>query len=729
VASDSPSGEPLVSVLVAAHDAEATIELAVHSVLDQTLGDLELIVVDDCSADRTAERLSAVDDPRLVVIRNDENRGLAASLDTALDCARGRYVARLDADDVALADRLERQVAALAARPGLALVGSAVLEIDERGVPGSRHAAPRGRAGVRWHALFGAPFFHPTVLVDRDVLVRHDLRYDPSFEESEDYDLWTRLLRVADGDNLGEVLTLRRVHRGQASKRRGALQRRLQLEVARGAIAEVAPELTRDEAELAWRVGSGDVVVAQSDEAVAAFLRLVEAFGRRHGSRARRAIAPVAARRLARVGAAGAALRLDPLLVPRLARDRLRARRLRRADTAAAHASLAGLAAASGSPLRVVLVSPEPTPYRSPLLDLVAERPEVDLTVAYAARTVASRGWSVEPGHRAIFLRGVRLRGLRRLLRHDYALTPGIWRVLGAARPDVLVATGWSTFPSQAAIAWARRRRVPYLLLVSSHDDDPRPGWRRAAKRLVVPRLVRGAAGALVLGTRSRDSLVARGARPERIRVFANTVDVAAWGARADGLAGRRDELREALGAAPEDVVVLSVARLAREKGVSDLVRAVALGGAPAPLLVVAGSGPERERLVDEARTLGVRLVLLGDVPWERLHEVYAAADVFALLSTSEPWGVVVNEAMASGLPIVLSTAVGAEPDLLEEGGNGFAVAPGDAAAAGDALARLASDPGLRETMGRRSRELVQRFDYASSVEAFVTAVREAAVR
>ena len=729
MASDSLSGEPLVSVLLAAHDAEATLELAVRSVLDQTLRDLELIVVDDHSEDGTAALLSRIDDPRLVVIRHDENRGLAASLNTGLGRARGRYLARLDADDVALSDRLERQVAALVARPGLALVGSAVLEIDERGVPGARHAAPRGRAAVRWHALFGAPFFHPTVLVDREVLVRHDLRYDTSFEESEDYDLWTRLLRVAEGDNLGDVLTLRRVHRGQASKRRGGLQRRLQLEVARAAIAEVAPDLSPDEAELAWRVGCGDVVVARSDEAAAAFLRLVDAFVPAHGRRARRAVAPVAARRLARVGAAGAALRLDPLLVPRLARDRLRTRRLQRADAAAARARLAGLASASGTPLRVVLVSPEPTPYRAPLLDLVAARPEVDLTVAYAARTVAGRGWSVDPGHRSVFLRGIRLPGVRRLLRHDYPVTPGIWGVLGQARPDVVVATGWSTFPSQAAIAWARRRRVPYLLLVSSHDDDPRPGWRRAAKRLVVPRLVRGAAGALVLGTRARDSLVARGARPERIRVFANTVDVGAWAERADALAARRDALRAALGAAPEDVVVLSVARLAPEKGLSDLVRAVALADAPAPLLVVAGSGPERDGLTDEARALGVRLVLLGDVAWERLQEVYAAADVFALLSTREPWGVVVNEAMATGLPIVLSSAVGAAPDLLEEGGNGFGVPPGAAAAAGEVLARLASDPVLRETMSRRSRDLVRRFDYASSVEAFVAAVRDATSR
>jgi glycosyltransferase involved in cell wall biosynthesis len=342
---------------------------------------------------------------------------------------------------------------------------------------------------------------------------------------------------------------------------------------------------------------------------------------------------------------------------------------------------------------------------------------------------VAGRSWEVAPSHRAVFLRGRRVPGLRRLLRHEYPVTPGILRLLRDERPDVVVATGWSTFASQVAIAWARRHRVPYLLLVSSHDDDPRPGWRRSVRGAVVPRVVGAAAGALVLGSRSRASLVASGAEPETIRVFANTIDVAAWGGRTDALAARRDELRSTVGAAPADVVVLSVARLAPEKGLVTLVRAVGSAGAPELLLVVAGDGPERDRLATEAQRAEVRLTLLGDVAWERLPEVYAAADVFALLSTSEPWGVVVNEAMATGLPVVLSESVGAAPDLLEDGGNGFLVPPGDAAAAGAALARLAADPTLRSAMGRRSRELVRAYDYASSVEAFVTAVREAAAR
>ena len=152
----------------------------------------------------------------------------------------------------------------------------------------------------------------------------------------------------------------------------------------------------------------------------------------------------------------------------------------------------------------------------------------------YAADTVAGRTWRVDPRHRAVFLRGARLPGARKLLHHDYPVTPGIARALDAARPDVVVVSGWSTFAAQAAIAWCRVRRVPYVLIVESHDEGPRAGWRRKVKGAVVPRVVEGAAGALVTGTLARRSMVARGAPPERVRVFANTIDVEAFGEQAD---------------------------------------------------------------------------------------------------------------------------------------------------------------------------------------------------
>ena len=727
---------------MAAHDAEPFLRPALESALRQTEPDLELVVVDDGSTDATPAILERIRDPRLVVLRNEETQGLAASLNRALDIARGRYVARLDADDVAFEHRLARQVERLRTRPRVAVVGSAALEVDEAGRPGALHVMPSGPNVVRWAVLFSSPFFHPSVLVERAALERHGLRYDSEYLESEDYDLWARLLAHESGDNLLEPLVLYRTHPGQASQRRRRLQREFQRRVALREIARVAPGLASEHAELAWRVGAGEAVEADRlEDATAAFAEVLAAFeggvhpgarsaaGREVRARAARALAraAIASGGSGRARALAAAARIDPTLPLRVAAGRLRRRASARAARSEARRWLKELeATAESTPIRVAAVFPEPTPYRAPLLDRIAARPDVDLTVIYAAETVAGRTWAVEPRHPAVYLRGVGLPGAGRLLRHEYPITPGVARALSDAQPDVVVVSGWSTFAAQAAIVWCRARRIPYLLVVESHDEDPRPGWRRAVKGTVVPMVVRRSAGVLVAGALSRRSMVSRGAAPERVRIFANTIDVEGFGERADRLAARRGELREGLGAAAGDVVVLSVARLAPEKGHDVLVRGIAEAGDARLLLVLAGAGSEQRRLEQLAGELGVRLVLAGDVEWQRLPEVYVAADVFALLSEAEPWGVVVNEAAACGLPLVLSDRVGAAHDLLRDRENGVLVAAGDVAAAAEALGRLADDEDLRRAYGARSREIVADWGYGPSVDGFVTAVRDA---
>jgi glycosyltransferase involved in cell wall biosynthesis len=261
---------------------------------------------------------------------------------------------------------------------------------------------------------------------------------------------------------------------------------------------------------------------------------------------------------------------------------------------------------------------------------------------------------------------------------------------------------------------------VPYVLVVESHDHDPRVAWRRAVKRAVVPRILRNAAGVLVTGSLVRASMVARGADPRRIEMFANTVDVDAFERRSIELAERRAELREDLGIREGDVAVVCVARLITDKALDVLVRGAAEAGPPiVPVLV--GDGPEREHLEALAAELGVGVIFTGAVEWERIVETYVASDVFALVSRHEPWGVVVNEAAACGLPLLLSDHVGAAHDLLRASENGLLVPPGDVTATAAALVRLAGDPELRLRFGRRSRELVAGWGYAASVRGFMT--------
>jgi glycosyltransferase involved in cell wall biosynthesis len=715
---------PLVSVLLAVHNDSRFLGQAVESVLRQTVDDLELIVVDDASTDETPGLLSAVGDPRLRVLTNEEQVGLASSLNRGLTEARGRYVARLDADDVALPERLARQLERME-RDGAdpAVVGSAVLDLDAAGRPGTLHRNPPGAMGIRWLTLFGSPFFHPTVLVDRDRVDRAQLRYDPSYAESEDYELWARLLSGRQGANLTEPLVLKRVHPGQASLRRGGLQESFQREIALREIGRIAPALTTEQAELAWGLGSGRKITRDSADP---YLALLGAFEDHNGVDAE--VRATATRMLIAAGATRKALELGVSQPARLALRRAS----RRLQTRRAHDRASSWLTALDGPraaIRVAVISPEPTPYRSPLFDRVAARPEVDLTVIYAAETVANRTWSVEPEHQAEFLRGRRLPGAHGVLRHDYPVTPGIGRALARSNPDVVVISGWSTFPSQAAIAWSRAHRVPYVLLVESHDLGPRAWWRRTVKGFVVPKIVSKAANVLVVGTAARESVVDRGAQPAAVRIFANTVDVDAWGERALRLQMKRDELRADAGFGPDDLVVLSVARLVPEKGLGTLIRAAAATGDRRVRVVVAGSGPGSQQLTELAESLSVTLTLLGDLHEEALAEAYVRADIFALLSMHETWGVVVNEAAASGLPLLLSDRVGAARDLVRSGTNGFVVPAEDVAAAATALERLAVDAELRNLAGEQSRAVAGEWGYELSVESFVTAVRAATSR
>jgi len=376
--------------------------------------------------------------------------------------------------------------------------------------------------------------------------------------------------------------------------------------------------------------------------------------------------------------------------------------------------------------IRVAVVSPEPTPYRAPLFDRLAREPDIDLTVLYAAHTVAARQWSVELEHPALFLRGIQL-PTSRVLKHDYPITPSVIPVLARVRPDCVVVAGWSVFASQIAIAWARMHRVPYVVMSESHLLDRRPPWIRALKRAMIPRVVESASGFLVPGSLARDALVDYGADPARIRIFANTVDVENYGAHVEALRRTTDDIRARFGIQPGEVALLSVARLHGIKGLDVLIRAAAaVDGAH---VVLAGAGPDEAALRTLACDLGTPVTFAGFLEGDRLTAAYAAADVFGLLSRSEPWGVAVVEAAAASLPLVLSSRVGAARDLLRPFENGFLVPPEDVCATVAALRELVADAGLRARYGARSSELASGWGYEASVHAFRATVVEAVER
>jgi len=200
---------PVVSVLMGVHNGAPWVTRAVESVLDQTLPDLELIVVDDGSTDATPALLGAVGDPRLRVERQ-ARAGLTGALNRALARARAPLIARLDADDVALPARLERQRAFLEAHPEVGLLGSAARVVDEHDREVTVIRPPEADAALRGALIRRNPFVHSSIMLRR-ALAADVGGYDPSFEVAQDYDLWLRLAPLTTMANLAEPLVIRRL--------------------------------------------------------------------------------------------------------------------------------------------------------------------------------------------------------------------------------------------------------------------------------------------------------------------------------------------------------------------------------------------------------------------------------------------------------------------------------------------------------------------------------------
>jgi glycosyltransferase involved in cell wall biosynthesis len=215
---------PAVSVLMAVHNGAPWVGDAARSVLAQTLGDLELVVVDDGSTDATCDVLGGVRDPRLRLERRT-HEGLTRALNQGLHLARAELVARLDADDIALPERLARQVAFLEGHPEIGVVGSAAREINGDGREVRIVRPPEDDGALRRALIRRNPMLHSTVVMRRRVVDAVG-GYDPRFAVAQDYDLWIRLAAVTRLANLSEALVVRRLLPGRVSVARETVRLR-----------------------------------------------------------------------------------------------------------------------------------------------------------------------------------------------------------------------------------------------------------------------------------------------------------------------------------------------------------------------------------------------------------------------------------------------------------------------------------------------------------------------
>lgn len=211
---------PLVSIIMGVHNNETTIKRCIDSIINQTYEKWELIICDDCSSDGTYDVLKGYEkkDNRIVLIKNKKNCKLAKSLNNCLAIAKGTYVARMDADDECLSDRIERQVDFLQENPEFAVVGGAAKIFDGEKITSVRKMKAMPDKG---DVIYGPVFMHPTIMMRKkayDKLKGYTVL--PRTDRGQDWDLWFRFFKAGfKGYNLQEPVLIYHESKNDFKKR------------------------------------------------------------------------------------------------------------------------------------------------------------------------------------------------------------------------------------------------------------------------------------------------------------------------------------------------------------------------------------------------------------------------------------------------------------------------------------------------------------------------------
>ena len=206
---------PLVSVLMPIYNTAPYLCEAMDSMLSQTFADFELIVLNDCSPDNAEEILDNYDDPRIVRYKGEKNAGLSNVLNVGINLARGKYIARMDSDDISLPNRLQVQVDYLGTHPEVDLVSVGMQLFGAKEEVWIREQNPEK---VKINALFHSPILHASSVWRKDSFEKQGLRFRQEMVPAEDYDLWTRALaKGLELINLPDVLYKYRIHSNQAT--------------------------------------------------------------------------------------------------------------------------------------------------------------------------------------------------------------------------------------------------------------------------------------------------------------------------------------------------------------------------------------------------------------------------------------------------------------------------------------------------------------------------------
>ncbi len=209
--------QPLVSVIIPCFNAEKFVEMAIRSIMNQTYKNLEILIVDDCSTDSTYEILDrlAKSDKRIVLEKNEQNLKIVTTLNKLVLKAKGKYIARMDADDISAPDRIEKQVEFMDNNYEYGICGTNAYIINSKNKIIEESLLPNTNTDIQKAINVHSVFFHPSIMIRADLYKKN--LYDNKFLYAEDFELWQRLLKITKGENIDQRLFFYRIVNSSAS--------------------------------------------------------------------------------------------------------------------------------------------------------------------------------------------------------------------------------------------------------------------------------------------------------------------------------------------------------------------------------------------------------------------------------------------------------------------------------------------------------------------------------
>jgi len=390
------------------------------------------------------------------------------------------------------------------------------------------------------------------------------------------------------------------------------------------------------------------------------------------------------------------------------------------------------------SPYRLVAIETHPIQYKAPLFRRLALEPGLDFRVAYAMLPDADQqgaGFGVPFAWDTPLLEGYPYTVLKNVARNPGVTrfngcdTPELYDFLKRGRPDAVLVNGWVVKACLQALWACRRLGIPCMVRGEANLLRPRAWWKHVLHRLLLSQY----SAYLAIGKANRDFYRFHHCPESRIFSAPYCVDNVWFAAEAAKRSGRRPELRDRFGIPRDAMVFLFCGKLEQKKHPMDVLKALqtisAFSFQPstlAPFLLVAGDGPLRAECETFAAAHNLPVRFTGFLNQSSLPDAYAAADVLMLPSDAgETWGLVVNEAMASGRPAIVSRTAGSYKDLVIEGETGYAFDCGNT----DALAGLlnhyrinAADAALH---GANAARHIQDYSIAKTAEGIMDALRQ----